>query len=150
MTNEEEERVTHNDSLETNVVLARQQATGPAIGLLITGIVGAFFALFTVLGIGLGSLAMFGRRWIDDVPDWYGEMFEGAFAMGSAVVGLAVAVFIIFAALKMKDLQQWGLAVAAAVLAMLPCISPCCLIGLPVGIWSLVVLMRPEIKSAFS
>ena len=142
--------MTDKNDLEPNVQLVRQQTAAPAIGLLITGIVGAIFALLTVLGTGLGSLALFGSRWIDDVPDWYGEMFEGAFAVGGAVVELAVAAFIIFAALKMKDLQQWGLVVAAAVLAMLPCISPCCIIGLPIGIWCLVVLMRPEVKSAFS
>jgi hypothetical protein len=56
---------------------------------------------------------------------------------------------VIFAALKMKDLTQWSLAVAASILVMIPCISPCCLIGLPVGIWSLVVLMRPDVKAAF-
>ena len=142
--------MTQNENLEPNVLLVRQQVAGPAIGLLITGIVGAAFALLTVLGTGLGSLALFGRRWVDDVPDWYGEVFEGAFAVGSALVGVVIAGFIVFAALKMKDLQQWSLAVAAAVLAMLPCISPCCLIGLPIGIWSLVILMRPEVKSAFS
>ncbi len=69
--------------------------------------------------------------------------------MGSSFLGLLVALFIIYAALKMKDLKQWNLAVVASILAMLPCISPCCIIGLPIGIWSLVVLMRPDVKAAF-
>jgi hypothetical protein len=30
-----------------------------------------------------------------------------------------------------------------------PCISPCCLVGLPIGIWALVVLNKPEVKSSF-
>jgi hypothetical protein len=38
---------------------------------------------------------------------------------------------------------------AASIIAMIPCVSPCCLLGLPIGIWALVVLMKPEVKSAF-
>jgi hypothetical protein len=33
---------------------------------------------------------------------------------------------------------------------MIPCISPCCLLGLPIGIWALVVLLKPEVKAAFT
>ena len=32
---------------------------------------------------------------------------------------------------------------------MVPCISPCCLVGLPIGIWALVVLNKPEVKGSF-
>ena len=136
------------DSREAKA-LALQQVSAPATGLLVTGIVGAAFSLFAILGSGLGSLAHFGRRWADDMLDWYEEMFEGFFALGFSVVGLVIAGFIIFAALKMKELQQWGVAVAASALAVIPCVSPCCIIGLPIGIWCLVVLMRPEVKDAF-
>jgi hypothetical protein len=142
--------MTNNEANAQSAAPARQQVSGPSLGLLITGVVGAAFALLAVMGTGLGSAARFANRWADDMPDWYAEMFEGVFAMGSAFVGLLVAAFIIFAALKMKDLKQWSLAVAASVLAMLPCISPCCVIGLPIGIWCLVILMRPEVKDAFT
>ncbi len=142
--------MTNNEANAQSAAPARQQVSGPSLGLLITGVVGGAFALLAVMGAGLGSVARFANRWADDMPDWYGEMFEGVFAMGGAFVGLLVAAFIIFAALKMKDLKQWSLAVAASVLAMLPCISPCCVIGLPIGIWCLVILMRPEVKDAFT
>jgi hypothetical protein len=36
----------------------------------------------------------------------------------------------------------------ASVVAMLPC-QCCCLFGLPFGIWALVVLNKPEVKSHF-
>ena len=48
----------------------------------------------------------------------------------------------------MKRLQAYWLAVAASVLAIL--ISPCNLIGLPVGIWALVVLSQREVRAAFA
>lgn len=129
------------------------QVSGPSVGLLVTGIIGAIFSLGGLISMGLGagitSLAGFGADWMDEFPYDIDEIWEGAFAMGSSLVGLLVAAFIIYAALKMKEMQQWGLAVAASILAMIPCISPCCIVGLPIGIWCLVVLTRPEVKNAF-
>jgi hypothetical protein len=49
----------------------------------------------------------------------------------------------------MKNLQSYGLAMTASIVAMIPCISPCCILGLPFGIWALVILNRPEVKAAF-
>ena len=131
----------------------KAQISGPSVGLLVTGIIGAVFSLGSlislVVGAGITSLAGFGSGWLDEIPYNIEELWEGAFAMGSSVVGLLVAAFIIYAALKMKELEQWGLAVAASILAMIPCISPCCVVGLPIGIWCLVVLTRPDVKTAF-
>jgi hypothetical protein len=44
-------------------------------------------------------------------------------------------------------IDSW--AMASSILALAPCVSPCCVVGLPIGIWSLVVLSQPEVKSAF-
>jgi hypothetical protein len=123
------------------------QVSGPSTALLITGIIGAIFSVATFFSLMIGAgLSTF---WRDSIPDVYEEIWEGAAGMGSAFVGILVAGFIIYAALKMKDLSQWGLAMAASILAMIPCISPCCIVGLPVGIWCIVVLTKPEVKAAF-
>ncbi len=123
------------------------QVSGPSIGLIITGAVGGMFSLFFLILLGIGI--SLGSLWGGRDFGWYEDFYGGAIGMGSSFLGVLVAVFIIYAALKMKDLKQWNLAVVASVLAMIPCITPCCIIGLPVGIWSLVVLMRPDVKSAF-
>ncbi len=130
------------------VIDPASQVSGPSIGMIITGVIGALFSFFALiaLGIGMSFSSLWGIRNIDRYEDFYG----GAIGMGSSFLGLLVAIFIIYAALKMKELKQWNLAVVASVLAMVPCISPCCIIGLPIGIWSLVVLMRPEVKAAFN
>lgn len=124
-----------------------RQVSGPSVGLLVTGIIGAIFSLISIITIGIG--ASISSYWSDEIPDRYVEFYEGTVALGSTVVGLLVAAFIIYAALKMKNLEQWGLVVAASILAMLPCISPCCIIGLPIGIWCVVILSRPDVKAAF-
>ncbi len=65
--------------------------------------------------------------------------------MGSTIglvlglIGLVLYVVAIVGALKMKDLQSYGMSMASAVIVMLPC-SCCCLTGLPVGIWAVLVL----------
>jgi hypothetical protein len=50
----------------------------------------------------------------------------------------------------MQSLRSYGFAFAAAILAMIPCLTPCCVLGLPFGIWALVVLNKPEVKSQFT
>lgn len=131
------------------------QVSGPSVGLLVTGIVGAFFSFLGLI------LSFFGTGFFTIWRDKFGEkyfgkeefvegFFEGVVGVASSIVELLVAAFIIYAALKMKELNQWGLCVAASVLAMIPCISPCCILGLPIGIWCLVILVRPEVKEAFS
>ena len=38
----------------------------------------------------------------------------------------------------------------SAIVAMIPFLSPCFVIGLPIGIWPVIVLNKPEVRSAFS
>ena len=77
-------------------------------------------------------------------------MGSGVAGIFIAIIQVAVAIFILYAALKMKGLQQYGLCIAASIVAMVPCISPCCCIGIPIGIWALVVLNKSEVRDYFS
>jgi hypothetical protein len=63
------------------------------------------------------------------------------------VASLILCSLIIFAALKMQRLEAYRLAVIGSLLAIF--VSPGNLIGLPVGIWSLAVLSRREVREAF-
>ncbi|HNQ87031.1 MAG TPA: protein kinase [Verrucomicrobiota bacterium] len=60
---------------------------------------------------------------------------------------LLLSSIIILAALKMRHLEAYRLAVVGSILAIL--ITPGNIIGLPVGIWSLVVLARQDVRKAF-
>ncbi len=77
------------------------------------------------------------------------QMLQGPSAVIGGALGLIVAMLIIFGAVKMKKYQSYGWAMTACILAMLPCNCPCCFVGLGVGIWGLVILLRPEVKAAF-
>ncbi|MFT5686298.1 MAG: hypothetical protein ACI8RZ_007254 [Myxococcota bacterium] len=64
-------------------------------------------------------------------------------------MGLGSGLIVIIAASRMKRLTGRTFAIFASILAMLPCISPCCFMGLPVGIWSLMLLLDPTVRDAF-
>jgi len=64
------------------------------------------------------------------------------------LLGLAISLLVGYGALQMLKLRSYGWSLAASILALIPCTSPCCVVGLPIGIWALVVLSRPEVKAA--
>jgi len=129
------------------------QVRGPAVGLMVTAVlgflinlVGIFWNLLSTAGMGMTPPG----RGPNPELERYMTMFGGTLGVVSGIVALGVAGLIFYGALKMKKLEGHGWAMAASILALAPCISPCCLIGLPVGIWALVVLARPEVKAAFN
>lgn len=68
--------------------------------------------------------------------------------LAAVVLSVPIAGVIAVAAYKMQRLELYGLAVIASLLAMLPC-HPGFIIGLPIGLWSIVVLAQPDVKAAF-
>lgn len=121
------------------------QLKGPAIGLMVTAGLGAAFQLLGLVmnltGAGMGAFAGGNQGMPNMMSGGIGAVFN--------VIGLAMSVVVFMGASKMKNAESYGLAMAAAIIAMVPCVSPCCLLGLPLGIWALVVLLKPEVKAAF-
>lgn len=108
------------------------------------GILGQLLGLvMNVLGMGMAGLA--DQPGGDAIP----MMMQGTMGIIGSIIGILVGAFIIYGALQMKQLVNYPLAVAASAVAMVPCLSPCCCLGLPVGIWCLVILMRADVKAAF-
>jgi hypothetical protein len=65
------------------------------------------------------------------------------------VVRIATSVVVIVGSLSMLTLEGYPLAVTGAVLAIVPCLGPCCGLGFMFGIWALVRLSDSMVKSAF-
>jgi hypothetical protein len=84
-----------------------------------------------------------------DVVMGYIDMMTGTMGVVNVIVGLVCSILVILGAIRMKNLQSYGLAMTSAILALIPCTSPCCILGVPFGIWALVVLSKPEVKAAF-
>ena len=125
---------------------------GPVIGLQVTAIVGlVVVALGVVLNILTLCGVQFGMQQIND-PQVQKLLSSvgGGLGIVQDIIGAAVGVIVLLGASKMKNLQSYQFALTASVAAMVPCISPCCIFGLPFGIWALVVLNKPEVKSQFT
>ena len=125
---------------------------GPAIGLLVTAILGL---IGVAIGLAINILMMNGvQTSLGQLNDPQFQKFfsslSGGLGIVQDVIGAISGVVVLVGASKMSKLQNHQFSMTAAVVAMLPCISPCCLFGLPFGIWALVVLNRPEVKSHFS
>jgi hypothetical protein len=131
------------------VTAAITQVQGPAIGLIVTAILGFLATIGAIIWNLVGAGMATSRPGINPELEQFFTMFSGTLGVVSGVFGLVVSGLILFGALKMKKLENHGWAITASILALAPCISPCCFIGLPIGIWALVVLAKPEVKSAF-
>jgi ABC-type proline/glycine betaine transport system permease subunit len=126
---------------------------GPAIALVITAgldlLGGLFFTFVSFLSLTVGS--GFNRYNNFDDAEVFEQLLSGAFGFVLFLGGAALSALIVYGAIKMMQLQSWGLSMTAAILAVIPCISsPCCVVGIPFGIWALVVLHRPEVRQAFT
>ena len=121
---------------------ARQMVSGPATGLMVGAIIGIVAQILGVI-VTLAAPAMLGEQAQQ-------MMATGPLAIALGVLGIVIGVVVIIGAQKMKNLQSWGFALTVSILSMIPYISPCCCIGLPIGIWAVVVLVKPEVKGAFT
>ncbi len=72
--------------------------------------------------------------------------------LGWGAVVVVAGLVTIFGGFQMMQHRAYGLAVAAAVLAAIPFLSlaGCCLLGIGIGIWALVVLFNSDVKATFS
>ena len=130
--------------------MAQQQANGPAIGLIVTAILGMVVSIATLLwnlsgGAGFDAAELGGSPELERLLD----MLTGTFGLLNGVLGLLISAFVLYGASKMRKLENHTLSLVTSIVALIPCTSPCCCLGLPIGIWALVVLNRPEVKAHF-
>jgi len=130
----------------------RQLVSGPATALLVTGIV---CLILSILGLIANLTGAGFQPPPGEIPPEMEQFFEamkhfqGPVAVVTSILSIAISGLIMYAGQRMRLLRSYTLVVTAAILAIVPCISPCCCIGIPVGIWVLVILFKPEVKAAF-
>ena len=117
----------------------------PAILMIVAGSLGLIAHIASVVIAALATGLAVNAGQVEPVV----SSAQAAGRIAGSVIGVVVDGVVIFGAIKMLKLESWGLALAASFLAMFPCISCGCLIGLPAGIWSLVVLNDVHVKDTF-
>jgi hypothetical protein len=136
---------------------ALQAVKAPAIALIVTGGINALLAVWQVVQYATvrPSLEHYPvlkellnpetQKLLQDFLD----KSHGPLGMVNLLFGFIVSGLVLLGAIKMLGLRGYNFAITASILALIPCFTPCCCIGLPFGIWALVVLNRPEVKSQF-
>lgn len=125
---------------------------GPIIGLKVTAIIGLVAVAFALV---INITTLMGIHLIPQQPMPDPQMQKlmnsigGGLGIVQDIVGGVIGIVILLGTGKMKRLESYQYAMMTAILAMVPCLSPCCFLGLPFGIWALVVLNKPEVKSHF-
>jgi len=126
---------------------ARSMVTAPAICMLIASILGI------LVDVGQIFLAMTPAPPVDpNLPPIFQEALKSSHGPAAMIGGglfAALSLVVLIASIQMMRLGSHGFSVAGSVLAMINIGNCCCLLGLPFGIWSLVVLSKPEVKRAF-
>ncbi len=68
----------------------------------------------------------------------------------SITFSLITGAVTIFGSVRIMQLKGKWMGVAGSILSMFPIASGCCCLGLPVGIWVLIALGKPEVKAGFA
>lgn len=127
---------------------AAERLNVPGLALIvISGIWVALLLVSLVANVVFGGL---GATMADDSGEAASALIGMVSGVIGNVIGLALQGVVIFGAIKMRKLENYGLAMASAIIACIPCCgSPCYILGIPFGIWALVVLLDPQVSSAF-
>jgi predicted Zn finger-like uncharacterized protein len=118
----------------------------PGICLLITGILAVFGSVFSMAVTYLDpknlerTLAQFNFK---------GEAPPLGLMLGMQAVFVVISFVTFLAGIQMLRKRTYGLVMVGAILAMINISNFCCCLGLPFGIWALIVLVRPEVREAF-
>jgi hypothetical protein len=119
----------------------------PAVAMIVAAVIGLAVTVFNFA-------YSFQEPVIDpNLPPFWQDAMKGSTGPTASIVQAAfmlVNVLIIFGAAQMLRCRMWGLALMAAILSMINAGGCCCILGLPFGIWSVVVLSQPDVKQAFA
>ncbi len=118
---------------------AKEAVTAPGIALIVVGALGTFVAL---ANLGL-ILAGFGfNAGGQNAPGFQTSYFIGA------IVPVFWGIVVTAGGFSLMRLKARGSAMTAAIVALVPC-NLCWPVGLPIGIWALIVMGKPDVKSCF-
>ena len=122
----------------------------PAIGLIIVGVLNGIVGILSLISVILHLAGILQMQIPMNEIERAGYNFGLAMNAGIAILSILVAPLIIFGAVKMLKSTSFKWSKTSAILAMIPLVSCCFVVGIPIGIWSLIVLHRPDVKAFFN
>jgi hypothetical protein len=120
----------------------------PAVALICLGALNLVSAVLLLLG-RLANLIRGNERVIADDAERLGYQTAMIYFPLVSLLSIVAAPVMIIGGVQMLSARRYSLAMLAAVLAIIPLTSVCCLPGIPIGIWAMIVLRNAEVKAAF-
>ncbi|WP_145235067.1 hypothetical protein [Urbifossiella limnaea] len=108
-------------------------------------------------GILLGTVGVLFAVLFADDPEFHkaekatrGEvLLVAGMQLAQGLCGVVTGTVMVVGAHNLTRFERIGWVKAAAVVGMLPVVTGCCLLGIPVGVWTLRLLNRPEVHERF-
>jgi serine/threonine protein kinase len=120
--------------LNLDVQAIKRQLEAPALWLLVIGLLTALLSLPAIVG----TITNVEQRLIETQTT----------VLLFSLLNLPIGVLVILGSRKMMSLELFGMALLGCIVAMLPC-SPIAVLGIPIGIWALMILLQPRVRAAF-
>ena len=124
---------------------ARAKVKTPAMILMILSIIGIVLAVL-MIGLNIFGVAVTGA---EGGQQTVAVLAQGIGGVISNIFTIAFNAFMIFGYKKMMALESRAIVIISLILALNPCCSPCCILSMPIGIWGLVVMFDPVVKTSF-
>ncbi len=126
----------------------------PAVCLIITGILGI------LIDLGQAGYALVPKPpppVHEGAPKDFMEAIQRGIEQGQSgpvplILGLVfagISFFVMLGGIFMLTRRFYSMAILGSIMGMINFVNCCCVLGLPFGIWALVVLARPEVKRLF-
>jgi hypothetical protein len=146
----------------------RNKINAPATGLLVYGILSCVLAFFAVASsalhmAGMNPLTKSQAEDMEKLKDQMGaeqaefmeqinkisNLTSGPIGLVTNGIVLAIGILTIVTSSKLKRFEGHTMGIVVSALACIPCTSGCCFVGIPIGVWAIVVLMDSNVKAAF-
>jgi hypothetical protein len=115
----------------------------PAVGLIVAGLMKMFSAATVIMLFGNPHGGLFGSLLGHGVPIF--PFSNPLFGWSLGVFKAIPALLMIYGGVQMAQMRSYAWSIAAGVLG----IVSCSFVGIPLGIWALIVLARADVREAF-
>jgi hypothetical protein len=120
----------------------------PAVALIVVGSLGLLMSIFSVLlAVVLDPPAV-----DPNAPEWLRQFQQGGRGPVAATIQsifILINLAIISGGIMMARFKNWVFALVACILAAINFGNFCCLLGLPIGIWGIIILSMADVKQIF-
>jgi len=128
-----------------------QRLRAPGTALIIAASLNGMIGVIALLGGLLRLSGLSGREELPiDEVERMGYVTSTVLTYGISVLSLLLAPVIIYGAVRMMQGKNYRMARVAAMVAINPFTACCFVVSVPIGIWAMVLLGKPEVKAVFA